>query len=276
MNDTLIRTGRSHPEAAGRAELELVRQYWNNHVHDWKVARSEPGTSGFFQEIEAYRFEKLHYLPRLVDFEGYPGKRVLDVGCGVGNDLARFARAGASVVGIDLAEHSIELARRNFEQRGLAGELHVMDGEQMEFDDDSFDVVYCHTVVHFTPHPARLVQELHRVLKPGGQGIVMTVNRRSWLNLLKGVMSVEVDHLDAPVFHQFTAAEFRELLAPFDQVRVVAERFPVRTKVHGGLKARLYNSLFVDLFNALPRRWVASSGHHLMAFGSKTPPCKTA
>jgi hypothetical protein len=52
-------------------------------------------------------------------------------------------------------------------------------------------------------------------------------------------------------------------------VRIVAERFPVRTKVHGGLKGRLYNALFVDLFNLLPRRWVQSSGHHLMAFASK-------
>lgn len=274
MNDASTGLGRPAGETSDSAEIEAVRQYWNDHVHDWKVARSEPGTKAFFEEIEVYRFEKLHYLPRLVDFEGYPGQSVLDVGCGVGNDLSRFARGGARVAGVDLAEHSIALARRNFDQRGLSGEFHVMDGERMEFEDDSFDVVYCHTVLHFTPHPARLAQELHRVLKPGGQAIVMTLNRRSWLALLKRVMNVEVDHLDAPVYHQFTAAEFRELLAPFDAVRIVAERFPVRTKVHGGLKAWLYNTLFVDLFNALPHRWVAASGHHLMAFASKTAPRK--
>lgn len=252
--------------------LAAVRAYWNGHIHDWKVARAPAGSKEFFEEIEAYRYEKLDYLPRLVNFASYSGKRVLDVGCGVGNDLSRFARHGAEVVGIDLAERSIELARDNFRQRGLAGEFHVMDGEQLEFRDDSFDLVFCHTVLHFTPQPRRMVEQIHRVLRPGGEAILMTVNRRSWLNLLQKVMRVEVDHLDAPIFRQFTAAEFRNLLAPFPHVRIVAERFPVPTKVHGGLKGRLYNALFVDLFNVLPRRWVRWSGHHLMAFASKPAP----
>ncbi|MCC2662105.1 MAG: ubiG 2 [Rhodospirillales bacterium] len=255
--------------SGGDEALQQVRQYWNNHIHDWKVAQSEVGSQAFFEEIEEYRFEKLNYLPRLVDFDGYRGKRVLDVGCGVGNDLARFAKGGAEVVGIDLAETSIDLARRNFRQRGLAGEFQIMNGERMDFPDDSFDLVYCHTVLHFTPHPERMVQEIHRVLRAGGHAIVMTVNRRSWLNLLHKVMKVEIDHLDAPKFHQFSAGEFRDLLSPFASVTIVAERFPVRTKVHGGLKARLYNRWFVDLFNALPRHWVRRSGHHLLAFAAK-------
>ena len=250
--------------------LQRVRRYWNDHIHDWKVAQSEVGTKAFFEEIEHYRFEKLSYLPRLVNFDGYRGQRVLDVGCGVGNDLARFARGGAEVVGIDLAETSIDLARRNFRQRGLAGDFQVMNGEQMDLPDDAFDLVYCHTVLHFTPRPSRMVREIHRVLRPGGQAILMTVNRRSWLNLLHKIMKVEIDHLDAPTFHQFSAGEFRELLSPFESIDIVAERFPVRTKVHGGLKAKLYNGMFVDLFNALPRRWVRRSGHHLLAFASKT------
>jgi ubiquinone/menaquinone biosynthesis C-methylase UbiE len=249
--------------------LEAVQQFWNDHVHDWKVARSGVGTREFFEEIEAYRFEKLAYLPQLVDFSGYSGQRVLDVGCGVGNDLSRFACGGAQVAGIDLAEHSIELARRNFQLRGLHGEFYVMNGEQLEFPDCNFDLVYCHTVLHFTPRPERMVSEIHRVLKPGRQAIVMTVNRRSWLNFLHRLMKVEIDHLDAPVFHQYTLGEFRKLLAPFAEVRIVPERFPVRTKVHEGMKAWFYNTLFVDLFNALPRRWVRQSGHHLMAFASK-------
>jgi SAM-dependent methyltransferase len=255
---------------AGDGEaLDRVRRYWNGHIHDWKVARQPVGTKGFFEEIEDYRFEKLNYLPRLVDFDGYRGQRVLDVGCGVGNDLARFAKGGADVVGLDLAETSIDLARRNFQQRGLTGTFLIGNGEDMDLPDDAFDLVYCHTVLHFTPHPRDLVREIHRVLKPGGQAILMTVNRRSWLNVLHKLMKVEIDHLDAPYFHRFSEREFRDLLSPFDSVTIVTERFPVRTKVHGGLKARLYNQLFVDLFNALPRRWVRRSGHHLLAFASK-------
>lgn len=271
LSSDALRPADSQPDL-----LSAVRDYWNGHIHDWKVARAPAGSKEFFEEIEAYRYEKLAYLPRLVNFAGYAGKRVLDVGCGVGNDLSRFARHGAAVVGVDLAERSIELARDNFRQRGLAGGFYVMNGEHLDFPDDSFDVVFCHTVLHFTPDPRRMVEEMHRVLRPTGEAILMTVNRRSWLNLLQRMMQVEVDHLDAPVFRQFTAAEFRELLAPFANVTIVAERFPVPTKVHGGLKGRLYNALFVDLFNALPRRWVQWSGHHLMAFASKSAPPSAA
>ena len=249
--------------------LNRVRDFWNNHVHDWKVAKSPAGTRAFFEEIEAYRFEKLHYLPRLVNFSGYAGRSVLDVGCGVGNDLSRFAKGGARVTGIDLAPHSIDLARSNFAQRGLEGEFHVMDGEAMTFADDSFDVVYCHTVLHFTPNPERMLGEIRRVLKPAGTAIVMTVNRRSWMNLLRGLMKVEIDHLDAPVFRTYRREEFARLMASFDAVRIVEERFPVRTKVHAGWKAAAFNALFVDPFNLLPRAVTRRLGHHLLAFATK-------
>lgn len=249
--------------------LAVVRKFWDNHVHDWKVARSEVGSKAFFLEIEEYRFEKLHYLPQLVDFNAYRGKRVLDVGCGVGNDLSRFAKGGAEVTGIDLAKHSVNLARRNFDQRALKGEFYLMNGEALELPDASFDLVYCHTVLHFTPNPERMVREIHRVLKPDGEAIIMTVNRRSWLNFLHKLMKVDIDHLDAPVFHMYTVSEFRRLLAPFANVTIIPERFPVRTKVHSGLRAKLYNSFFVDLYNALPRSWTRNSGHHLMAFVHK-------
>jgi len=253
----------------GDEELEAVRDFWDNHIHDWKVAVSEPGTAAFFEEIEAYRFEKLEYLARVVDFAGYAGKTLLDVGCGVGNDLSRFRRGGAIVTGIDLAPHSVDLARENFSQRGLEGDFLVMDGENLEFADDSFDVVYCHTVLHFTPRPRQMVEEIRRVLKPDGEAILMTVNRRSWLNAMKALAKVEIDHLDAPVFRQFSIDEYRDLLSCFSRVEILPERFPVRTKVHEGLKAKLYNALFVDLFNLLPRSLTRSTGHHLMAFCQK-------
>lgn len=251
------------------ASIDAVRDFWNNHVHDWKVAKSPAGTKAFFEEIEEYRYEKLDYLPAAVGFERFAGKTVLDLGCGVGNDLTRFVKAGAIVTGVDLAEHSIQLARDNFRFRGLEGEFMIMNGERLSLPDDSFDAVFCHTVLHFTPDPAAMVAEIHRVLKPGGEAILMTVNRRSWMNLLHKVMKVEIDHLDSPVFYQFTIDEFRDLLAPFADVRIVPHRFPVRTKVHGGLKGKLFNLLFVDVFNALPRSWVRRSGHHLIAYARK-------
>lgn len=251
------------------SRLEEVRRYWEEHVHDWKIAKAQPGTREFFEETESYRFEKLYYLPQLVNFNGFHGKKLLDVGCGLGNDLTRFARGGSAVVGVDLASRAIELATANFEQRGLHGTFAVMNGEALQFPDASFDVVYCHTVLHFTPDPARMVKEIHRVLRPGGEAILMTVNRNSWLFRLQRLMKVEIDYPDSPVFRKFTISEFRELLSPFGKIEIIPERFPVATKVHKGLKGRLFNALFVGTFNALPRGLTRPLGHHLMAFCRK-------
>lgn len=249
-----------------RTAIERVRDYWDERVTDWKVARHPSGTPEFYAETEAYRYEKLDYLDAALDFPSHAGRRLLDVGCGLGNDLARFAAAGARVTGIDLAPRAVQLARRNFAQRGLDGEFAVMDGECLQLPDASFDVVYCHTVLHFTPDPAAMVREIHRVLRPDGLAILMTVNRRSWMNALRHVLHVEVDYEDAPVFRPRSVAEFRELLRPFGRVELRPERFPVPTKVHRGAKAALYNAVFVGAFNALPRSLTRGTGHHLLAY----------
>jgi hypothetical protein len=74
------------------ATIEEVRAYWDRQVHDAKITQHPVGSRGFFDDLDRYHFEKLHYLLRLVDFDGYRGRTVLDVGCGAGVDLARFAK----------------------------------------------------------------------------------------------------------------------------------------------------------------------------------------
>ncbi len=106
--------------------------------------------------------------------------RVLEIGCGLGTDGVQFAQAGADYTGVDLTEAAIDLARKNFEQRGLQGEFKVADAENLDFADSSFDLVYSHGVLHHTPDIARAVSEIHRVLKPEGRAIVMLYHRDSY------------------------------------------------------------------------------------------------
>jgi len=218
-----------------------VRQYWNSHIHDLDVSSSVPGSREFFADLDQYHFEKLHHLPRLIDFDAYRGKRVLDVGCGAGTDLARFAKGGALVSGVDLSLSAIALATQNFAQQGLAADLREADGEHLPFADGSFDFVFAHGVVQYTAHDKALVDECRRVL----------------------------EHEDAPVLKRYSAAEFRALLTGFRDVRIVEERFPVRSRLHGGWKGTLFNTFFVGTFNALPRSWVRRFGWHLLAFCTK-------
>ena len=149
--------------------IDAIAAYWNERIHDLEMTEAPVGTREFFDDLDEYRFDKLHYLPRLVDFNGYRGRDLLEVGCGIGTDLVRFARGGARVTGVDLSATAIDLARRNFALHDLVpDDLRVENAEVLPFDSDRFDVVYAHGVVQYTADPARLVRECHRVLRPGG------------------------------------------------------------------------------------------------------------
>jgi|EndMetStandDraft_3_1072993.scaffolds.fasta_scaffold55638_2 ubiquinone/menaquinone biosynthesis C-methylase UbiE len=254
--------------------IDAIQRYWNEHIHDLKMTRHAVGTREFFDDLDDYRFDKLHYLPRLVDFKnGFKDRKVLEVGCGIGIDLLRFAQGGARVTGVDLAQTSIDLARKNFELHGLAtnngdGRVHleVANGEALPFPDNSFDVVYGHGVIQYTADARKLITEMRRVLKPGGQAIFMVYNRVSWLNAMSKVTRVDLEHEDAPVLNKYSIAEFRDLLRDFSKVEIVPERFPVASRLHRGVKAVLFNTIFVGAFNALPKSLVQRYGWHLMAF----------
>ena len=260
------------PSAAGdrcpaaSEKMNSIREFWDTLVYDDTRVLSHPaGTKEYFAELEAYRRERLDYLPDHVDFTAYRGHRVLDVGCRVGLDLARFAREGAMVTGVDIAPRCIETARAFFALNDLEGDFRVMNGEALEFEDGSFDLVYAHGVVQYTENPAKMVGEIRRVLKPGGEVVVMAYNRRSWLSLLSRFSGKSLQHEDAPVFYPFSIGQFRDLLAGFSNVTISPERFPATTGLHKGRAASFYYAALVGLFRLIPRPVVRPFGAHLLA-----------
>jgi SAM-dependent methyltransferase len=246
-----------------------VRRYWNERIHDLEMTDHPVGTREFFADLDAYRFDKLAYLPTVVDFSAYRGKRLLEVGCGIGTDLVRFSKGGADVSGIDLSETAIRLARQNFGANGRRGLFIVGDGVRLPFADASQDVFYAHGVLQYAPDPRRIVEEALRVLKPGGTAIFMVYNRVSWLWALSKLMKVELEHEDAPVLRLYSIPEFRDLIRGFRRTTLVPERFPVKSRLHKGWKAVAFNHVFVGLFNAIPRPLVRRFGWHLMAICEK-------
>jgi len=255
----------SHSGSDAGSMIESIRAYWNEHIHDLKLARHSIGTREFFDDIEAYRFEKLNYLPKVVGYSSYAGKKLLEVGCGLGIDLVRFAMGGAIVTGIDLAEEPITQAKKNFHFHSVNGDLRIMNGEDLHFAEGSFDIVFAHGVLQYTHDPQQMAREIHRVLKPGGEAILMVYNRYSWLNLLSKLFGVKLEYEDAPAFKKYSIPEYKRVLECFSHVEVIPERFPVRSRLHKGVKAALYNALFVGSFNLIPKVIVRPFGWHLIA-----------
>ena len=124
--------------------------------------------------------------------------------------------------------------------------------------------------MQYTADPQALVDECRRVLKPGGEAVFQVYNRISWLNALSKLMKVPLEHEDAPVLLQVQRAESSARCSTgFRDVRIVEERFPVKSRLHGGWKGTLFNTFFVGTFNALPRSLVRRFGWHLLAFCRK-------
>ena len=159
---------------------ERVRAFWQANPCGVKFADAAPGTRHFYELVEAHRYTKEWHIPAAADFAAARGLRVLEIGCGLGTDGAQFAEAGADYTGVDLTEAAVELARRRFELFDLPGTFKTADAENLPFPDESFDLVYSHGVLHHTPETGKAIQEIHRVLRPGGRAVVMLYHRGSY------------------------------------------------------------------------------------------------
>lgn len=159
---------------------ERVRAFWQANPCGTKFTDAPPGTRLFYERVEEHRYTKEWHIPQAANFAAARGLRVLEVGCGLGTDGAQFAKAGAIYTGVDLTEAAVELARKRFEVFDLPGTFRTADAENLDFADDSFDLVYSHGVLHHTPDTARAVREIHRVLRPKGRAVVMLYHRDSY------------------------------------------------------------------------------------------------
>ena len=160
---------------------------------------------------------------------------MLDVGCGNGYVLSKYAREGAAVSGVDITPTAIALTEQRFAQLGLRGHFAVANAEQLPFADDTFDCVCSMGVLHHTPDTARAVAEIHRVLKPGGRLIVMFYHRDSALYRLtfpvltwrtgksRQQLVNEVDGVGNPKGEVYSRAELRELLRRFANLELFVD-----------------------------------------------------
>lgn len=140
----------------------------------------EAFTREYFEEHSRFRYSQYApWLSSVARFDAYRGRRMLEVGCGMGTDLLEYARNGATVVGLDLTPRHLELAQRRFALFGQHGLFINGDAEQLSVRDDSFDFVYSNGVLHHIPDTQRAVDEIHRVLKPGGEALIVLYHRDS-------------------------------------------------------------------------------------------------
>jgi len=162
-----------------------VKKYWDERPCNVRHSSSEFGSRQYFDEVEAKRYLVEPHNPVFACFDKWKDKDVLEIGCGIGTDTINFARAGARVVAIDVSRKSIEVAKKRAEVYGLSDKIRFieMSAEDMSIlidEKNKFDFIYSFGVIHHTPNPQRVFNQLKSLMKPGCQCRFMLYYRYSW------------------------------------------------------------------------------------------------
>ena len=176
-----------------------VKQWWEEHPMDYMDwtwdgnLKGEGQIKHFFENIDTV-FRKAAFFAqernseflfsRLIPYQELAGKRVLEIGCGLGAHAAEMARSGACVTAVDLTEKSVLITKERFKIYGLKGDIRVADAESLPFEDESFDFVWSWGVLHHTPNTGLAIREIYRVLRMGGEARIMIYHKDSLMSVL--------------------------------------------------------------------------------------------
>ncbi len=164
--------------------IERVQEYWDRRPCNIRHSTAPIGTREYFEGVRERKYLVEPHIPRFAEFSRWAGKRVLEIGCGLGTDTMSFVQAGAAVTAVDLSTKSLGLARQRAEVYGVSDRVTFYHANAEELDQavpvEGYDLIYSFGVLHHTPHPGRAFAQLRKYLKPGGTLKVMVYHRRSW------------------------------------------------------------------------------------------------
>ena len=211
-------------------EISRVRDYWNSRPCNIRHSTAPVGTKEYFDQVEARKYFVEYHIPGFAQFERWRGKKVLEIGCGIGTDTINFARAGAQVTTVDLSEKSMELARKRAAVFGLEERIRFCPGNAEQLFTfvpvEPYDLIYSFGVIHHTPHPEVVLEQLRQYARPGTTIKIMVYHQRSWkvarILLTEGrgkfwklqelVAKNSEAQTGCPVTYTYTRREGRELL----------------------------------------------------------------
>jgi ubiquinone/menaquinone biosynthesis C-methylase UbiE len=209
---------------------ESVRSYWDEESCGERYAVGE--AAAYYESHARERYALEPWIRPFARFEEGRGKRVLEVGVGMGADYLEWLRAGAEAVGVDFTPRAVAHTTERCRLEGRRASVAVADGERLPFGDASFDIVYSWGVAHHSPDTKRFFDEVARVLRPSGVARIAIYHYPSWGAFLiwarnallrghplRGVRAVVADNLESPGTKLYTVAEARALCASFSQIR---------------------------------------------------------
>ena len=250
-------------------DIQTVQSYWNARPCNIRHSGKPIGTKEYFDEVEKRKYFVEPHIPAFAQFERWKGKKVLEVGCGIGTDTINFARAGADVTAVDLSDESLKIAKKRAEVFGLEDRIRFYQANAEELGSrvpsESYDLVYSFGVIHHTPNPGNAIAQIKRYMTKASELRLMLYAKNSWKSIM---IEAGFDQPEAqsgcPIAFTYTAEEVKSLLAGFNISELRQEHiFPFVIE-----KYVKHEYEVVPWFSAMPKRMFAalekSLGWHML------------
>lgn len=162
--------------------FEAIKNYWNNRPCNIKYSKKEINTMEYFNEVEAKKYFVEPFIPQFADFQKWNGKKVLELGCGIGTDSINFARAGADLTVVDLSDKSLDICKKRFELFNLKARFLNANIEEIdkELQEEKFDLIYSFGVIHHTLEPTKVIKCIEKLLDNKGEFRFMVYSKISY------------------------------------------------------------------------------------------------
>lgn len=162
--------------------IDKIREYWNRRPCNIMHSAKEVGSKEYCDETERRKYFVEPHIPAFAEFEKWRGKKVLEIGCGIGTDTVNFARAGAQVTAIDLSEKSIEVARKRSEVNNQNIRFYQGNAEKLycTVPLQSFDLIYSFGAIHHTVNPEKILKQIRLYSRPSSTIKIMVYHKFSW------------------------------------------------------------------------------------------------
>jgi len=221
-------------------QLSKVKKFWNNRPCNIFHSNKLIGTKEYFDEVEYKKHKAEPHILSFADFDSWKNKNVLEIGCGIGTATVCFARSGANVTAVDISETSVNLCKSRLGTYGLFASVYEANAENLTDYlpvpislSNRFDLIYSFGVIHHTPNPKKIIQQMHKFIKASGEIRIMLyslvsfkafqVMRENGLSDMSKMRAVIREHSEAqygsPCTFVYSFDEIRDLLSPYFTVQ---------------------------------------------------------